>query len=132
MITFIKSRRRCYFDQFDLQPNTLAYENSLIRYCYIASRIWQLYASQSIKESYKDVLTTKDLFEHFDNIQEFYEVGLVHGILVDNYNGFLPLVSNPNEFSVNLAEHSKLKSRFDKSIKVHSLKSFYYEKLGYE
>lgn len=90
-------------------------------------RVWSIYASESIVDSYNDVQSYNDLWYHFDNINVYYS-GDVRNDFLDNVPLPSFVVPNPNDFPLRKARTDKLKKDFQDSVKHHVIKNSYYEK----
>lgn len=126
IIDFIKRKRNHVIS--GLNPSSYIYARRLSDFCYVGSRIFAKYSSESILRSYDDVSCDLDLFEHFDNIKDFFDGSVTHGLLNMCYDSRLKYQLEPNEFKSNVGQHLKLLEIFEKSVKHHDLKDLYYSK----
>lgn len=113
-------RRRCfeYRKLVDIYDWAFAY-----------SRVWPLYYSCCLVDSWKDVRFSRDVFEHFDNIGE-YLAGMKHNALLDSYrNEFIRYRYSPDPklFNRTTAVNISLIKEFRKQKHHHQLKNNYYE-----
>lgn len=102
----------------------------LLQWSDIYPKVWSLHSSESIRDSYADVHCVQDIWQHYDNIEDYYS-GFVRNDFLDS----LPLpdvvVSDPNKFSQRVASTQRLYVKFAGAVKHHNVKSFYYEKESY-
>lgn len=134
--TFIRNKREewcclCKDDYPDVDSVVLRRALAISDFAWIGSRIWFLYASQCIKHSYDDVKTEQDLFEHFDNISDYFEGRCSNEILDRFFDPRKTYARDPNEFLRNLSDHVRLKDKFDRSIKKHRSHGMYENKVIY-
>lgn len=110
--------RRCY---------DLGYQ-VFIDWAFAYSRVWSLYSSLCLKESWKNA-TDFDVPTHYDNIDE-YMAGRVRSIFLDE--NYLPLIRrigdlDPNKFNRNIIKNAWLNTHFHFQKHHHQVKSYYYE-----
>lgn len=90
------------------------------------ARVWTIFASESILDSYEDVKCTNDIWYHYDNIKDYYS-----GDVRNDFLDTLPLPSNPigdqNDFPFRRASSARLYVQFEQSVKHHQIKDYYYE-----
>lgn len=116
LISFIirlKKRISCY---------AVCFEDWLFAY----PRVWSIYASESIRDSYDTVRSSHDLFFHFDNICYYYS-GDVRNDFLDSFPIPLDAVTDPNDFPIRRASTECLQKQFHDSVKHHLIKNYYYE-----
>ena len=93
--------------------------------------VWKYRALDAIRQSYDDVKTTIDLFEHFNNVQDYIAGRFYHESLT-----WIPspkfVDSNPNNFVRTRSLNDIMVKNYESYVKHHKIKSQYYEKLEYE
>lgn len=119
-----------YFDvsQFKGKERVIRIAQLFSEFAFVGSRIWALYASECIKHSYDDIKCEMDLFEHFDNISDFFEGFVTHEILNRVYDSRLTYSRDPNDFKLNRSEHHRLSEKFKRSVKRHRSHGMYENK----
>lgn len=55
---------------------------SLVEWAFAYPRVWSIYASESIRNSFEDVRSPQDLFVHYDNIESYFS-GDIQNLFLD-------------------------------------------------
>lgn len=89
-------------------------------------RVWSIYASESIVDSYDGIRCSDDLFTHYDNIVEYYS-GDVRNDFLDGFPFPSRVFVDPNDFPARVYKSDMLRKKFIDSVKHHVVKNSYYE-----
>lgn len=107
-------------------PFLKLYSLSYFAWALAYARVWTIFASESILDSYENVKCTNDIWYHYDNIKDYYS-GDVRNDFLDSL--LLPShpIGDPNDFPFRQASTARLYVQFEQSVKHHQIKNYYYE-----
>lgn len=110
-----------------LQKRVKSFGISLLDWSFAYPRVWSIYASEGIRNSFDDVRSVQDLFVHYDNIQSYFS-GDIPNLFLDEIGLPSVVYSDPNTFPVRVARTNNLIKKYSESIKHHVIKNSFYEK----
>ena len=95
-------------------------------YLYVGSRVWSLFASESIRDSFDTEVPVEPswLFEHYLNIKHFYSGAIRNDYLLQFFDGVVG-ETDPNYFKENLEKDARLRSNFAETLRKFDLKNEY-------
>ena len=108
------SRKRRFAKNFGLSGDDFGF---------VASQIWNIRKSNSIKSQFQSIRYVSDYFQLYDNISEFYDLGVKAPTLLPFIWNVSKLETDPNKFTLRVSKTKNLESWFDtydKSKKVRS------------
>lgn len=118
-VKLLNINRRCY----------ALGESFFYSWSYAYSRVWPMYYSNLLVQSWQDVRYSQDVFEHFDNIDDYLN-GYVKCPFFDEF--YLSVFrkfrdTNCNHFVRNILKNNRLLVDYSFQKHNHSIKSYYYE-----